>query len=91
MLWKRDDFECDHFRGSGSSPIIHGNLLILTFDGADLQYMAALDKRTGKTVWRTERSVDFQDLGADGKRFATATCAKATRHRSSSGTAARRS
>ena len=69
MLWKRDDFECDHFRGSGSSPIIHGNLLILTFDGADLQYMAALDKRTGKTVWRTERSVDFQDLGADGKPF----------------------
>ena len=50
MLWKRDDFKCDHFRGSGSSPIIHGNLLILTFDGADLQYMAALDKRTGKTV-----------------------------------------
>ena len=47
----------------------HGNLLILTFDGADLQYMAALDKRTGKTVWRTERSVDFQDLGADGKPF----------------------
>ena len=69
VLWKRDDFECDHFRGSGSSPIIHGNLLILTFDGADLQYMAALDKRTGKTVWRTERSVDFQDLGADGKPF----------------------
>ena len=69
MLWKQDDFECDHFRGSGSSPIIHGNLLILTFDGADLQYMAALDKRTGKTVWRTERSVDFQDLGADGKPF----------------------
>ena len=69
VLWKRGDFECDHFRGSGSSPIIHGNLLILTFDGADLQYMAAIDKRTGKTVWRTDRSVDFQDLGADGKPF----------------------
>jgi outer membrane protein assembly factor BamB len=27
----------------------------------------ALDKRTGKTVWRTERSIDFQDLGPDGK------------------------
>ena len=69
VLWKRSDFVCDHFRGSGSSPIIHGDLLILTFDGADHQYIAAIHKRTGKTVWSTDRSVDFQDLGADGKPF----------------------
>ncbi|MDP6795089.1 MAG: PQQ-binding-like beta-propeller repeat protein [Verrucomicrobiota bacterium] len=69
LLWKRDDFVCDHFRGSGSSPIIYGDLLILTFDGADHQFVAALNKRTGKTVWRTDRSVDFQDLGSDGKPF----------------------
>ena len=29
--------------------------------------MVALDTATGKTVWRTDRSVDFQDLDADGK------------------------
>ena len=69
VLWTRDDFVCDHFRGSGSSPILYKNLLILTFDGADFQYVAALDKRTGKTIWKTNRSVDFQDLGADGKPF----------------------
>ena len=69
VLWTRDDFVCDHFRGSGSSPILYENLLILTFDGADFQYVAALDKRTGKTIWKTNRSVDFQDLGADGKPF----------------------
>ena len=69
VLWKRSDFVCDHFRGSGSSPIIHGDLLILTFDGADHQYIAAIHKRTGKTVWSTDRSVEFQDLGADGKPF----------------------
>ena len=69
VLWTRDDFVCDHFRGSGSSPILYINLLILTFDGADFQYVAALDKRTGKTIWKTNRSVDFQDLGADGKPF----------------------
>ena len=69
VLWSRDDFVCDHFRGAGSSPILHGDLLILTFDGADHQFVVALDKRTGKTVWRTNRSVDFQDLGADGKPF----------------------
>ena len=69
VLWARDDFVCDHFRGAGSSPILHENLLILTFDGADHQFVTALDKRTGKTVWRTKRSVDFQDLDTNGEPF----------------------
>ena len=67
VLWERRDFECNHFRGAGSSPIIFGDLLLMHFDGSDHQFLVALDKRTGKTVWRTERSIDFQDLGPDGK------------------------
>jgi outer membrane protein assembly factor BamB len=67
VLWERRDFECNHFRGAGSSPIIFGDLLIMHFDGSDHQFVVALDKKTGKTVWRTERSIDFQDLGPDGK------------------------
>jgi outer membrane protein assembly factor BamB len=67
VLWERRDFECDHFRGAGSSPILHGDLLIMQFDGSDHQYIVALDKKTGKTVWRADRSIDFQDLDADGK------------------------
>ncbi len=67
VLWERRDFECNHFRGAGSSPVIFGDLLLMHFDGSDHQFVVALDKRTGKTVWRTERSVDFQDLGPNGK------------------------
>jgi outer membrane protein assembly factor BamB len=67
VVWERRDFECNHFRGAGSSPIIFGNLLIMHFDGSDRQFVAALDKRTGNTVWKTDRSIDFQDLGPDGK------------------------
>jgi outer membrane protein assembly factor BamB len=67
VLWERRDFECNHFRGAGSSPILFDNLLIMHFDGSDHQFLVALDKRTGKTVWRTERSVDFQDLAPNGK------------------------
>ena len=67
VLWERRDFECNHFRGAGSSPIVFGDLLIMHFDGSDHQFVVALDKRTGKTVWRTERSIDFRDLGPDGK------------------------
>ncbi len=37
------------------------------FDGSDHQFVVALDKRTGKTIWRTERSIDFQDLDKNGK------------------------
>ncbi|MBM3878264.1 MAG: quinonprotein alcohol dehydrogenase [Verrucomicrobia bacterium] len=67
VLWERRDFVCNHYRGAGSSPILHGDLLILNFDGSDHQYVVALDKRTGRTVWRTQRSIDFQDLGPDGQ------------------------
>jgi len=67
VVWERRDLECNHYRGAGSSPIIFGDLLILHYDGSDLQYVVALDKRTGKTVWKTKRSIDFDDLGPDGK------------------------
>jgi outer membrane protein assembly factor BamB len=67
VLWERRDFVCNHFRGAGSSPIIFQNLLFMNFDGSDHQFIAALDKNTGKTVWRKERSVDYKDLGPDGK------------------------
>jgi len=67
VLWVRRDFECNHFRGSGSSPVIFRDLLLMHFDGSDHQFVAALDKRTGKTVWQTKRSIDFQDLDKNGK------------------------
>ena len=67
VLWERRDLECNHYRGAGSSPILYGNLLLMNFDGSDAQYIIALDKRTGQTVWRKDRSIDFKDLGEDGK------------------------
>ncbi|MBI5801700.1 MAG: PQQ-binding-like beta-propeller repeat protein [Verrucomicrobia bacterium] len=66
-LWERRDLKCNHYRGAGSSPILHGNLLVLQFDGADDQFIVALDKRTGKDAWRVKRSTDYRDLGPDGK------------------------
>lgn len=67
VLWERRDFVCNHFRGAGSSPTIWGDLLFMHFDGSDFQFVAALDKRTGKTVWKTDRSLDFKDLTPEGK------------------------
>jgi outer membrane protein assembly factor BamB len=67
VLWERRDFVCNHFRGAGSSPILYQNLLLMNFDGSDFQFLAALDKSTGKTVWQVNRSIDYQDLTPEGK------------------------
>jgi outer membrane protein assembly factor BamB len=74
ILWTRQDLPCDHFRGPGSSPIIHGDLLIVALDGFDLQYVVALDKTTGKTVWRKDRNIDYGTTDGDAKKaYPTAT------------------
>ena len=67
VLWERRDFACNHFRGAGSSPTVFENLFIMHFDGSDHQYVAAVDKLTGKTIWKTDRSLDFKDLTPEGK------------------------
>lgn len=67
VLWERTDLPCRHYRGPGSSPILFKDLLILTMDGVDVQYIVALDKKTGQTVWKTDRTADWNDLDSDGK------------------------
>jgi outer membrane protein assembly factor BamB len=47
--------------------VVFKDLLIVTMDGIDLQYVVGLDKKTGKTVWKTDRSAEWNDLGPDGK------------------------
>ncbi|MBA4067113.1 MAG: quinonprotein alcohol dehydrogenase [Isosphaera sp.] len=73
-VWERRDLRCNHFRGPGSSPVVYGDLLYLIFDGSDLQYVCALDKATGKTVWKTDRDIRYPSPAADGdnkKAYAT--------------------
>jgi outer membrane protein assembly factor BamB len=69
VLWERRDLPCRHYRGPGSSPILHEDLLILSMDGVDVQYLVALDKKSGRTVWRTDRTAEWNDLDAEGRPF----------------------
>ena len=64
-VWARSDLNCDHSMGPGSSPLLMGKLLILTLDGMDVQYLVALDKTTGETVWKTSRSTNFGTIDGD--------------------------
>ena len=67
VLWERRDLPCDHWRGPASSPHLWEDLLFLHMDGADVQYVVALDKTTGANRWVTFRSVDYGDLEEDGR------------------------
>lgn len=59
VVWKRDDLKCDHVQGPASSPIIYKDLLILHYEGVDIQYVVALNKKTGKTVWKSIRPQEY--------------------------------
>ncbi len=72
-IWERRDFECDHDIRPGSSPIIDGDSLIVAFDGRDIQYLVALDKHTGDTLWRRDREIVFENEDVPyNKAFSTA-------------------
>lgn len=54
IVWKvRLPYQSQH--GNGGSPMLYGDLLILSCDGSDQAYVVALDKRTGKVRWKTSR------------------------------------
>ncbi len=54
VLWQRV-LPLQHAVGPGSSPLIDGERLVLIQDGVERQYVTALDKRTGETLWETDR------------------------------------
>jgi outer membrane protein assembly factor BamB len=65
VLWQRMDLQCDHWRAAGSSPIVYGDLLYLTFDGHDFQYVAALNKADGTTAWKKDRDIKYHSNDGD--------------------------
>ncbi len=68
IVWQRRDLQCNHYRGSGSSPILFHNLLIYHMDGYDKQFVVALNKTSGETVWKIDRVVDYGTEDGDIKK-----------------------
>ena len=54
IVWNKR-IPLDHGVGPGSSPLLYDDLLILTCDGMDSQFVVALDATTGEQIWRTDR------------------------------------
>jgi outer membrane protein assembly factor BamB len=61
ILWKQK-FAVDDITGPGSSPALWQDKLIIPCDGADQQFVVALDSRTGQIAWQTPRpKIDATD------------------------------
>ncbi len=71
ILWRNTELQLDHMTGPGSSPVLYRNLIVLTCDGTNVQYMAALDKATGKVAWKTPRSGELTVPADRRKSFCT--------------------
>lgn len=71
IVWTNRELTCDHQNGPGSSPIVWRNLFIVHFDGIDVQYVAALDKHTGKLAWRANRSGKLHEREPFRKAYCT--------------------
>lgn len=56
-LWRNQELKYAPVHGNGGSPVLVDGLLIVSCDGADEQFVAALDKSTGTIRWRTPRNM----------------------------------
>ena len=48
--------------GTGSSPALAGDMLVIVNDNDKQQFIAAFDKRTGKPMWRTNRDLAVKGM-----------------------------
>lgn len=57
LLWEKDLGKVEVMFGEGSSPALHGNTLIVVQDSMrGPSFIYAFDKKTGKELWKKERS-----------------------------------
>lgn len=56
-VWQKDlgDKTMRNEFGEGTTPALHGNTLVLVWDHQGQSFIVAMDKRTGKELWRTNR------------------------------------
>jgi outer membrane protein assembly factor BamB len=68
-LWKRTDLGRQiHIWGNAASPVIHGNLCFLDFGPGETNYLLAVNKKTGVTVWKKDEETGYgKPVPDDGK------------------------
>ena len=62
VVWKNQDIRFDPGWGNGGSPIVVDDALIFSCDGRTEQFVIALNKNTGKVLWKTPRPMITNQL-----------------------------
>jgi outer membrane protein assembly factor BamB len=57
ILWRSTALKYAPVHGNGGSPILVGDALLFSCDGADKPFVAALNRNTGSVLWTTQRTV----------------------------------
>jgi len=55
VIWKQAELKYSPVHGNGGSPILVGNALIFSADGQSDPFIIALDKLSGKVLWKVKR------------------------------------
>jgi len=57
IIWQKDlgKMQVKHGHGEGASPALHGNTVIINWDHEGDSFVVALNKATGKELWRQPR------------------------------------
>jgi outer membrane protein assembly factor BamB len=58
VIWRNDTLHYAPVHGNGGSPALVGNALVFSCDGARDPFVAALNRDTGKELWRTPRGLE---------------------------------
>jgi len=56
LIWRRDLGPIDNYHGTAGSPLLYKDRVIIYQDQNSRSFITALDKRTGNSLWRTDRS-----------------------------------
>ena len=71
VVWRTAAFKVDYQTGPGSSPVPYKDRVILPCDGADAQFVVALDAATGAVAWKTDRPAAAKRAPNERRAFST--------------------
>jgi outer membrane protein assembly factor BamB len=58
IVWATRELKYQPRHGNGGSPALIDDLLVIACDGLDVQFVVALDRKTGEIRWKTDRPVE---------------------------------
>ncbi|MBY0232899.1 MAG: PQQ-like beta-propeller repeat protein [Gemmataceae bacterium] len=71
VRWRDEKLQANYESGAGSSPVPYKGRVLVVCDGADAQFVAALDAATGEVAWKTERDAAAKKPANERRAFST--------------------